>query len=209
MMAVMEDWRTALAAAPAPPPGLLEFAADQASVRELWNNSLSGDWLVWLAANGFAGTPSAERVVRGAVILGDYCREPIWRQMLRARPAPLHVLRGVLGDENLDQFVAHVYWALAIASVPSLVCYYSLLASRSTFAREAAMGAVFWSLAIVVTAIFQLAYRRAVRRAATGLTTEAAVPIALDVARAASRRNPRRAAEAARFMRKLFDPPTG
>ena len=79
-------------------PELVEFAQAQPSLLDLWNRCPRGDWIVWLAAHGFAAPASSRDIVDGAVILAGFSPAPTWRRMFSFAAAPEDALRWLVQD---------------------------------------------------------------------------------------------------------------
>lgn len=206
----MSDWLSALRAAPSPLSDLLDFAATQPSLAATWRNAIRGDWVIWLAANGFAGVSSPWDILNATVILADYARPPTWHLMLHVRADDEDVLRrlaAVAVDFDLTQIVAYVYLGCTLGGLAGTVTYFQL-PGHSVFVRQL-LGSFVLLVAATLTAF--VAYRmfaRSVKRAAAATLPETAVPMALAVAtRVSLRSDVMKQVEGARIMRRRLNGP--
>lgn len=206
----MSDWLLALQTASSPPRGLIEFAGTQPSLVATWQNSLRGDWVIWMAANGFAGANTPRDIVDATVLLADFAPASAWRRAVRLTASVEDSLRRInlsKGDFDLGQIVAHVYLASALGSLAGFAAY-TRAAGHSVLVREAIGAAWFFALLAAVTVIAQAVWKESVKRATVGLTIDSAVPMALQVAvRVSDRSDTAQQLAGARLMRKRLAPP--
>lgn len=187
----MSDWLSALRAAPSPPDELLEFAATQPSLAATWLNATRPDWLIWMAANGFAGDNSPRDLVSAVAIFADYARRPTWRLALRLHADDEDVVRRLVaetGDFDLSQLVGHVYLGCAIGTVAGMALYWRL-AGHSLVVRELAGGALLVAIAVVVSFVAFRIFSASLSRLAAHASVERAAPTALEVATRVVRRS--------------------
>jgi hypothetical protein len=209
----LSDWLTALGAAPSPPSELLEFAATQPSLAATWQNATRGDWVIWMAANGFGTDNSPRDIVNATTILADYSRPSTWRLALRLRADDEDVVRRLNageGDFDLTQIVAYVNLAGIVGGLAGSIIY-SMLPGYSILARQLVGVAVLLVVAVAVTVCAYRIFRASLVRRADGTAVDNAVPIALVVAtRASLRSNVMKQVDSARIMRRrLAGPATG
>ena len=200
----MSDWLAALRAAPSPPSGLLAFAATQPSLAATWQYATQGDWIIWLAANGFAGETSPWEILSATTILADYTRPSLWRLMLHFRANDEDVVRRLAAvpvDFDLTQIVAFVCLGCTLGSLAGTAVYFEL-PGHAVIVRQLIGSVVLLVAAIVVPFVAYRLFARSLNRAAAGASPETAVSMALAVAtRATLRSSVMKQVEAAGILR--------
>ncbi|HXU68168.1 MAG TPA: hypothetical protein VN947_02505 [Polyangia bacterium] len=206
----MSEWLNALRAAPSPPSELLEFAATQPSLAATWQNATRGDWVIWMAANGFGHDNSPRDVLDATVILADYSRPPLWRLAMRFRADDEDVVRRIAADADdfdLTQVVAYVNFGGIVGGIVGFLGY-SKLAGHSLVVRELAGVAVLVVVAVLVTFLSYRIFKASLLRHAAGASIENSVPRAVAVAtRVSLRSNVMKQIDGARIVRKRLDGP--
>ncbi|MDB4971210.1 MAG: hypothetical protein JWN44_6899 [Myxococcales bacterium] len=206
----MSDWLAALHAQPSAPPGFLEFAASQPSLAAIWQNALRADWVIWMAARGFAGKNSARDIVDAVVIFADFAAPPAWKRALRFSATAEDALRrldATSGDFDLAQIVSHVYLGLFVGAIVGTAAYIETV-GRSVLFRELLIVLAMIVVTPIIAVIAQQIWLASVKRAAVPLTFENAVSLAEKVATDLSERSTvMKQMESARFMRKRLAGP--
>jgi hypothetical protein len=206
----VSEWLNALRAAPSPPSELLEFAATQPSLTETWQNATRGDWVIWMAANGFGHDNAPRDIVDATAILADYTRPPLWRLAIRFRADDEDVVRRIAADADdfdLTQLVAYVNLGGIVGGILGFVAY-TRLAGHSLASRELAGFGVLVVIALVVTFLSYRIFKASLLRRAAGASIENSVPRAVAVAtRVSLRSSVMKQVDGARIVRKRLDGP--
>ncbi|MCU1278494.1 MAG: hypothetical protein JWM53_2040 [bacterium] len=206
----MSDWLRALQTTPSVPPGLVEFAASQPSLAATWQNATRGDWLVWMAAHGFAGANSPRDIVDATMILADFAEAPAWRRALHFSASDEDALRRFNhggSDFDLGQIVGHVYLGLFLGGIAGTAGYV-VTAGHSLLYRELIAVAGVVAVTFVVAFLAQRIWVASVKHASASLAQGSVVALAERVAAAvAERSSAMQQVDGARIMRKRLAGP--